>query len=127
MNSDKPHRIPLDTMDTAPPAPPAPSAEPETPPAPLPHPLTPEQVDDLREQVGAALQTCYDPEVPVDIYELGLIYDIDVQPTGAVGVRMTLTSPACPVAGSLPPEVQAKVKALPNVTAVKVDLVWDPP
>ena len=81
----------------------------------------------LESQVIEALRTCYDPEIPVDIYELGLIYDLQVDPSGEVQIRMTLTSPACPVAGSLPPEVEAKVKALPGVTAAKVDVVWDPP
>jgi FeS assembly SUF system protein len=73
------------------------------------------------------LHTCFDPEIPVDIYELGLIYGIDVQPSGEVTIRMTLTSPACPVAGSLPGEVQQKVQGIPGVTDVNVELVWDPP
>ncbi len=81
----------------------------------------------LREQVVAVLRTCYDPEIPVDIYELGLIYGVDVDPASKVYVRMTLTSPACPVAGSLPPEVEAKIKALPGVSDVRVEVVWDPP
>ncbi len=126
MSTDKPQRLPLETAGHAH-APPAPPAEQEPTNHPLTQELTPEQVEALRERIVAALKTCYDPEVPVNIYELGLIYDLDVQPTGAVGIRMTLTSPACPVAGSLPPEVQAKVKALPDVASVKVDLVWDPP
>jgi FeS assembly SUF system protein len=73
------------------------------------------------------LSTCYDPEIPVNIYDLGLIYGVDVTPEGAVSIRMTLTSPACPVAGTLPGEVEQKVKAIPGVTSVKVDLVWEPP
>jgi FeS assembly SUF system protein len=81
----------------------------------------------IRDKVVEALRTCFDPEIPVNIYELGLIYNIDVDPAGAVGVQMTLTSPMCPAAGSLPPEVQAKVQAIPGVTAAKVDVVWDPP
>ncbi len=81
----------------------------------------------LRDQVVKVLQTCYDPEIPVNIHELGLIYGIDISPTNAVTIRMTLTTPACPVAGSLPGEVQRKVQALPGVTGVTVDLVWDPP
>lgn len=81
----------------------------------------------LREQVVEVLRTCYDPEIPVDIYELGLIYGVDVDPGNNVYVRMTLTSPACPVAGSLPPEVEAKIKALPGVENVRVEVVWDPP
>ncbi len=81
----------------------------------------------LEERVIAALHTCYDPEIPIDIYELGLIYDLKVEPSGAVSIRMTLTSPACPVAGALPGEVEAKVRAVPGVTDAKVELVWDPP
>lgn len=82
----------------------------------------------LREQIIAALKTCYDPEIPVNIYEMGLIYDLGIDPkTGAVAIKMTLTSPACPVAGSLPPEVQQKVSAVPGVSSAKVDIVWDPP
>lgn len=89
--------------------------------------LEAESGSDLQERIVAALRTCFDPEIPVNIYELGLVYDIGVQPSGEVTIRMTLTSPACPVAGSLPPEVQAKIAALPGVTVAKVDLVWDPP
>jgi FeS assembly SUF system protein len=81
----------------------------------------------LEERVIAALRTCYDPEIPVDIYELGLIYDLKVDPSGVVSIRMTLTSPACPVAGALPADVQAKVQAVPGVTSANVELVWDPP
>lgn len=81
----------------------------------------------LKDRVVDALKTCYDPEIPVNIYELGLIYDLDVSPSGVVAIRMTLTSPACPVAGSLPGEVASKVRAVAGVTEVKVDLVWEPP
>jgi FeS assembly SUF system protein len=81
----------------------------------------------LKEKVLAVLRTCYDPEIPINIYELGLIYDLMVDDAGAVTVRMTLTTPACPVAGSLPGDVQRKVEAIPGVTSAKVDLVWDPP
>ena len=90
-------------------------------------PLTPQQVQDLEEKIVAVLKTCFDPEVPVNIYELGLIYGVEVEESGKVAVRMTLTSPACPVAGSLPPEVETKIKALPGVASAKVDVVWDPP
>jgi FeS assembly SUF system protein len=82
---------------------------------------------DLQEKVVEALKTCYDPEIPVNIYELGLIYQIQIDAAGVVGIQMTLTSPACPAAGSLPPEVQAKVKAIPGVADANVDVVWDPP
>ncbi len=81
---------------------------------------------DVENGIVEALKTVYDPEIPVNIYELGLIYDIDIQEDGAVKVKMTLTSPGCPVAGSLPGEVQAKVAGAPGVTSVDVELVWDP-
>jgi FeS assembly SUF system protein len=73
------------------------------------------------------LHTIYDPEIPVNIYDLGLVYGVDVSPEGDVHVRMTLTSPACPVAGTLPPEVEQKVKTVPGVRSTKVEVVWDPP
>lgn len=79
------------------------------------------------EQIVEVLRTVYDPEIPVNIYEMGLIYGIDVLPPGNVVIRMTLTSPGCPVAASLPLEVENRVLALPGVTSVYVDLVWDPP
>jgi FeS assembly SUF system protein len=85
------------------------------------------QPDRLESDVVAALKTCYDPEIPVDIYELGLVYELRVEPGGRVTIRMTLTSPACPVAGSLPGEVEAKVRAVPGVSEARVELVWDPP
>jgi FeS assembly SUF system protein len=94
---------------------------------PLAEPLTAEQVVELKDRIIAALCTCFDPEIPVNIYELGLIYDILIAPSGEVGIRMTLTSPACPVAGTLPGDVQRKLQPLPNVVSVKVDTVWDPP
>lgn len=83
-------------------------------------------VQALEAQVIKALRTCYDPEIPVNIYEMGLIYGIRIDPQGSVEIKMTLTSPNCPVAGSLPRDVETKVKAVPGITAVKVDLVWDP-
>ena len=89
--------------------------------------MKPEPAQAIEKRVIEALQTCYDPEIPVNIYELGLVYKIDVDAVGAVNIQMTLTSPACPVAGSLPPEVQAKVLSVPGVTQAKVDVVWDPP
>jgi FeS assembly SUF system protein len=83
---------------------------------------------DLRGRVIETLQTCYDPEIPVNIYELGLVYGVDVdEEKGEVKILMTLTSPACPVAGSLPPEIEAKVRALNGVTKAAVEVVWDPP
>jgi len=82
---------------------------------------------DLRPEIVAALKTVYDPEIPVDIYNLGLIYGIDVSKKGAVKVVMTLTAPACPVAGVLPKQVEKAVKAVAGVKNVAVELVWDPP
>jgi FeS assembly SUF system protein len=77
--------------------------------------------------IDEALKKCFDPEIPVNIWELGLIYDVNVSPEGLANVKMTLTAPACPVAGSLPGEVETKIKAIPGVTDAKVELVWEPP
>jgi ATP-binding protein involved in chromosome partitioning len=82
---------------------------------------------ELRKQIIEALCTVFDPEIPVNIYELGLVYDIDVKPTGEVDVRMTLTSAGCPAAEIIPSEVERKVKSVPGVKATKVEVVWDPP
>ena len=81
----------------------------------------------LRERVQAVLHTIYDPEIPVNIYELGLIYDLSVTDTGVVDIKMTLTAPNCPAAGMMPAEVEAKVSAIDGVTSANVELVWDPP
>jgi FeS assembly SUF system protein len=89
--------------------------------------LTPDQLEQLRGRIIDVLYTCFDPEVPVNIYELGLIYDLIIKPDGHVNILMTLTTPACPVAGSLPGEVERKVRSLSGVSGVQVDLVWDPP
>jgi len=87
----------------------------------------PAKAAELEPSIVAALKTVFDPEIPVNIYELGLIYDIIVGSSGAVGVRMTLTAPACPAAQSLPVEVKSKIAQIPGVTEVNVDIVWDPP
>jgi FeS assembly SUF system protein len=81
----------------------------------------------LRERVEAVLHTIHDPEIPVNIYELGLIYDLDVSENGVVEIKMTLTAPNCPAAGMMPAEVEAKVCAVDGVTSANVELVWDPP
>ncbi len=81
----------------------------------------------LRDQIIAALKRIYDPEIPVNIWELGLIYGIEVDEAGKAAIRMTLTAPNCPVAGSLPAEVERAVRAVPGVTGVKLELVFDPP
>lgn len=81
----------------------------------------------IEAEVIEALRTVYDPEIPVNVYEMGLIYEIDVDEYGAVDIEMTLTSPACPVAGSLPGEVEAKARQVDGVSDVHVELVWNPP
>lgn len=81
----------------------------------------------LEEKIIQTLKTCYDPEIPVDIFELGLIYEIEIDDENNTKIKMTLTSPACPVAGSLPPEVEGKIKSIPEVNDAKVELVWSPP
>ena len=82
---------------------------------------------DLAAKVVDALKTCYDPEIPVDIYELGLIYRVDVDPSGAVEVQMTLTSPNCPSAAELPLQAEAKIRSIEGVMDARVEVVFDPP
>lgn len=83
--------------------------------------------DSLQEKIIAAIRTVYDPEIPVNIYDLGLIYQIRIDDDNAVLVSMTLTAPGCPVAGIMPGQVERTVGAVEGVTAAKVELVWDPP
>jgi FeS assembly SUF system protein len=85
------------------------------------------EVDALGEQVIEALRTVYDPEIPVNIYELGLVYKIDIEDDNRVNVEMTLTSPACPVAGTLPGEVESRIREIDGVADATVEVVWDPP
>jgi FeS assembly SUF system protein len=92
----------------------------------LPSAATPAGRDAIEEGIVEALKTVFDPEIPVNIYEMGLIYDIGIEPTGEVAITMTLTSPGCPVAGSLPGEVQTKIERVAGVTAARIDLVWEP-
>ena len=80
----------------------------------------------IRDRVIAVLKTVYDPEIPVDIYELGLVYGVDVLPDRRVSVRMTLTSPSCPSAQQIPEEVQAKVESVDGVVSADVEIVWEP-
>lgn len=82
---------------------------------------------DLKDKVMAAIKSVYDPEIPVDIYELGLIYEISVYPVNNVFVLMTLTSPSCPSAETIPGEVEQKIKAIEGVNDVKVEITFDPP
>jgi FeS assembly SUF system protein len=87
----------------------------------------PVKMAEIRPLVLDALSTVFDPEIPVNIKEMGLIYDVLVDKDGRVGVRMTLTAPACPAAQSLPVEVRDKAAAVPGVTGAKVEIVWEPP
>jgi FeS assembly SUF system protein len=84
-------------------------------------------IPDLQEKVLSAIKTVYDPEIPVDIYELGLIYEINIYPVNNVYVLMTLTSPSCPSAEVIPGEVEQKLKAIEGVNDVKVEITFDPP
>lgn len=83
-------------------------------------------IPDLEQKLIEAMHTIYDPEIPVDIYELGLIYSMDISPDGKVAITMTLTTPACPVAGSMPGTVEKVARMVEGVTDVTVDLVWEP-
>ncbi len=103
------------------------SAAPAPPAADRPTNAPAEGGGELYDEVVAMLRTVFDPEIPVNIYELGMIYHIDVDADSNVHVKMTLTSPNCPVAGTLPGEVQQKVQSVGNVTNAEVELVWEPP
>ena len=85
------------------------------------------RTETLKPAILDAIRTVFDPEIPVNIMELGLVYDVWVDAAGVAGIRMTLTAPGCPAAQSLPVEVAHKVKAVPGVSDAKVDVVWDPP
>lgn len=87
---------------------------------------SPSGVEDLKDKIVEVLKTIFDPEIPVNIYEIGLIYEVKVDPDNAVNIDMTLTSPACPVAGTLPGDVESKVAAISGVASAKVNLVWEP-
>lgn len=83
--------------------------------------------DDLKENIIAVIRTCYDPEIPVNVYDLGLIYGIDIDDEQNVRIDMTLTSPNCPSIESLPSEIQQKAESVDGVKSVKIELVWEPP
>ena len=93
----------------------------------LPDTMTPEEMDNLTDGIIAALKTVYDPEIPSDIYELGLIYRVDIDDSRFVAIDMTLTAPACPVAGEMPGWVETAVSAVPGIAGAKVNMVFDPP
>jgi FeS assembly SUF system protein len=88
--------------------------------------LSPEETERLSTEIVAALKTVFDPEIPADIYELGLIYKVDISDERAVDVTMTLTTPNCPAAGELPTQVENAIASVPGVGVVNVNLVWDP-
>ena len=102
-------------------------AEPRTVEAAAPSAIPPQELDRLTDDIVAALKTVYDPEIPCDIYELGLIYRVDVKDDHEVEIDMTLTAPGCPVAGEMPGWVENAVGAVPGVSNVKVNMMFDPP
>ena len=89
--------------------------------------IPPAELERMTDDIVGALKTVYDPEIPVDIYELGLIYKVDVSDDKDIAIDMTLTAPGCPVAGEMPGWVQDAVQSIPGVRNVKVELVFDPP
>ena len=89
--------------------------------------IDPNKAQDIENKAYDVIKTIFDPEIPVNIYELGLIYEVNVSPFGDVHIRMTLTSPNCPVAGSLPNEVETKVESIPDVKSAEVEITFDPP
>jgi FeS assembly SUF system protein len=120
--TDEPNKFPAAAAGPPADASPAPGAETTTPSA-----LPEGELARLTDDIIAALKTVYDPEIPSDIYELGLIYKIDVADDRSVAIEMTLTTPNCPSAQELPTMVENAVASVPGVGAVKVDIVWDPP
>jgi len=102
-------------------------AEPNRPDMAMPSALPPEEIDRMTDDIVAALKTVYDPEIPVDIYELGLIYKVDISDDKFVTIDMTLTAPACPVAGEMPGWVENAVAGVGGVSGSKVNMVFDPP
>lgn len=116
----------LDTQETPGEGSPKPETVPENVPA-AASAIAPEELERLTGDIVAALKTVYDPEIPADIYELGLIYKIDINDDREVAIEMTLTAPGCPVAGEMPEWVENAVSAVPGVSAVSVTLTFDPP
>ena len=92
-----------------------------------PSEMEPGELRQLTNSIVAALKTVYDPEIPADIYELGLIYNVDIDDSRFINIEMTLTAPACPVAGEMPTWVENAVSAVPGVAGAKVNMVFDPP
>lgn len=111
-STSKPNRLPLNSM----------TADLETS-----APERDQRIDELEQNVVAALREIYDPEIPVNIYDLGLIYAIDIDPAGEVNIQMTLTAPGCPVAQTFPATVEDRLNSVPGVQDAHVELVWEPP
>jgi len=103
------------------------AAAPGAPVVEQPSSLPPEEIDRMTDDIVAALKTVYDPEIPADIYELGLIYRVDIDDSRNVAIDMTLTAPGCPVAGEMPGWVENAVASVPGVQNVTVNMVFDPP
>jgi FeS assembly SUF system protein len=106
---------------------PASAAQPDQAAAAKPSAIPPEEMSRLTDDIVGALKTVYDPEIPADIYELGLIYRVDVDDDRLVSIDMTLTTPNCPSAAELPAQVENAVSGVPGVREAKVNIVWDPP
>jgi len=102
-------------------------AAPHEPVLKTPSEMAPDELRTLTDSIVAALKTVYDPEIPADIYELGLIYNVDIDDSRFVTIEMTLTAPACPVAGEMPIWVENAVSAVPGVSGAKANIVFDPP
>ena len=119
--TDEPNKVPTQAAAPLTDAGPAPSAD-----AAAPSALPQDELARLTDDIIAALKTVYDPEIPADIYELGLIYKVDLKDDRAVDVMMTLTTPNCPAAGELPQMVENAIASVPGVGIVNVNLVWDP-
>ncbi len=123
----------FDPVVEAPPKPalptdePLPTSGPASATSPASTPAEPVNVEEIKQGVIDILRTVYDPEIPVNIYEMGLVYGIEVDPAGNAVVHLTLTSPGCPVAASLPLEVETKTLMVPGVNDARIELVWDPP
>jgi FeS assembly SUF system protein len=116
-----------DTSETASPAHDVAEIQPNRPDLELAPGIPPEELDELTDKIIGALKTVFDPEIPVDIYELGLIYRVGVDESKMVDIDMTLTAPGCPVAGEMPKWVEDAVSAVPGISGVNVKMVFDPP
>jgi FeS assembly SUF system protein len=127
-----PETEPPSPAESAPPAAAAPAGSAPTPDPPLHEaaaaaPAPSAAAEEIRRRVIEMAQTVFDPEIPVNIYDLGLVYSVDVDAAGVVTIQMTLTSPSCPSAEMLPPLVESRARSVPGVTDVRLELVWDPP